>query len=536
MITEIVIAKYNESLAWLDKFVDSMPSSAMFKAIVYDKSGNPAPESHSSLVEYQALPNVGRETHTYIAHIVENYYKLSDVTVFLQANPFDHSKTILKDLERIVSGQQVSSFQYISDWRIEIKDFYPKHHPKIQRALGDLYDDLFRTPRPASFHFNAGALFAVTRETIQERPKWFYEYCLTKLNSLSPVEGYCFERLWELIFSKEFRIRIRVNRGASLKALQSIQKVPVEDKPLEAAPEPKPFFKAVVLYSGAVFHETAIGVSDALTLLGIPVETRLSKNLSNPLYEDNVLWLVLGANVINVLPERYVVVQMEQTSAPRWITESYKQKLVNAVSVWEFSPKNIEYWRSQGIQTPMHHVPIRVPLCFSLDKHNFELSKRDINVLFYGCKNPRRERFYHHLVHLLKPRGFNVLFEMEYNLFGDKREELISRAQIVLNLHYYEPAVLETHRIEYLLAHGTCVMSEPSCDPALDAVYKDSVIFATYEKMADTILRLLQHPDRIAEREQASWNSVWNRQSDLSYIRAAIMSDFESTIQQMKKL
>jgi hypothetical protein len=54
--------------------------------------------------------------------------------------------------------------------------------------------------------------------------------------------------------------------------------------------------------------------------------------------------------------------------------------------------------------------------------------------------------------------------------------------------------------------------------------------------MADTILRLLQHPDRIAAMEQTSWNSVWNRQGDLSHVRAAIMSDFESTIQQMKKV
>jgi hypothetical protein len=52
--------------------------------------------------------------------------------------------------------------------------------------------------------------------------------------------------------------------------------------------------------------------------------------------------------------------------------------------------------------------------------------------------------------------------------------------------------------------------------------------------MADTILRLLQHPDRIAAMETTAWNSVWNRQANLSHVRAAITSDFESTIQRMQ--
>ncbi|CAM9690906.1 unnamed protein product, partial [Phaeothamnion confervicola] len=241
-----------------------------------------------------------------------------------------------------------------------------------------------------------------------------------------------------------------------------------------------------------VFHETAVGIHDALTLLGITVELKLLKKIANPVYEDKALYILIGATAVDKLPKRYSVVQMEQTTATRWITDAYKETLRGAISVWEFSEKNIAFWRSQDITTACHHVPLRIPMCFATDDVADRNVHRDIDVLFFGCRNPRRDRFFHHITHLLKPKGYNVVFSMDFDLFGDAREALIARSKIVLNLHYYSEAVLETHRIEYLLAHGKCVVSEPSTDKGLDAVYNGAIVFSAYETLADTVLRLLQ--------------------------------------------
>ena len=46
--------------------------------IIYDKSPSPVAGS-------RPLPNVGRESHTYLHHIVSNYDSLADWTVFSQA-------------------------------------------------------------------------------------------------------------------------------------------------------------------------------------------------------------------------------------------------------------------------------------------------------------------------------------------------------------------------------------------------------------------------------------------------------------------
>merc|ERR550537_214069 len=69
---EVVLARYDEAVDWADEYLDRATIT------VYDKSKNPAPDSIR-------LPNVGRESHTFLHHIVDRYDSLADWTVFSQA-------------------------------------------------------------------------------------------------------------------------------------------------------------------------------------------------------------------------------------------------------------------------------------------------------------------------------------------------------------------------------------------------------------------------------------------------------------------
>ena len=69
---EIVLAKYDESVEWANKYKDKATVT------VYDKSSSPVPGAIT-------LPNVGRESHTYLHHIISRYDSLADWTVFSQA-------------------------------------------------------------------------------------------------------------------------------------------------------------------------------------------------------------------------------------------------------------------------------------------------------------------------------------------------------------------------------------------------------------------------------------------------------------------
>ena len=81
MSVRLVIAKYKEDVTWTNKIKEH-------KITVYDKSDSP-------IINSIKLPNIGRETHTFLHHIVENYDNLDDVTVFLQGNPFEHIQVIM---------------------------------------------------------------------------------------------------------------------------------------------------------------------------------------------------------------------------------------------------------------------------------------------------------------------------------------------------------------------------------------------------------------------------------------------------------
>jgi hypothetical protein len=65
---KIVIAKYKEDMGWVDRLHQN-------NVIIYDKSGifkeNTIP-----------LPNIGRESETFIRYIIENYDTLSEYTFF----------------------------------------------------------------------------------------------------------------------------------------------------------------------------------------------------------------------------------------------------------------------------------------------------------------------------------------------------------------------------------------------------------------------------------------------------------------------
>ena len=82
MKTEIVVARYNENLDWLKE----IKKSKDLKITVYNKGKDDID------VPFISLPNIGRESHTYLYHIINNYDNLADQTIFCQGNPiFFHS-------------------------------------------------------------------------------------------------------------------------------------------------------------------------------------------------------------------------------------------------------------------------------------------------------------------------------------------------------------------------------------------------------------------------------------------------------------
>lgn len=84
---EVVLAHHDEDLSWLGREPDVVHSPQV-RVTVYHKGTDaqrPGPIPEVARLKVSTLPNVGRESHTYLKHIVERYDDLADWSIFTQA-------------------------------------------------------------------------------------------------------------------------------------------------------------------------------------------------------------------------------------------------------------------------------------------------------------------------------------------------------------------------------------------------------------------------------------------------------------------
>ena len=125
---------------------------------------------------------------------------------------------------------------------------------------------------------------------------------------------------------------------------------------------------------------------------------------------------------------------------------------------------------------------------------------KDIDVLFYGCMNERRSNIFYKLS---QNPNINVVFKD--NSFGQERDQLIARAKIVLNIHFYESKTFEIIRVSHLLANDICVISEDGGDLDINKseydYWREAIVFVQYDDLINTINKYLQ--DDVLRSEQA---------------------------------
>lgn len=199
---QMVIAKYKEDVSWISRI--NIP------ALIFDKSVCGMPNS---------LPNIGRETHTYLYYILSYYPLFPEYTVFLQGDPFPHmcSEMNPEKLEMMIDSyfKRKIFFKGFANYTIRC-DFFGRPHNLEKNKdkwigysenipVGNVYGELFNGNIPQLFHCRAPAgLFFVHSSRILCRPKKFYEKAmdiimrdpLDKMNT-----GHAFERLWYIIFN-----------------------------------------------------------------------------------------------------------------------------------------------------------------------------------------------------------------------------------------------------------------------------------------------------------------------------------------------
>lgn len=173
----LVVARYNENIEWTDAVSD---------VVVYNK-GCDISCPHPCV----SLPNIGRETQTYLYDIVFNYENICKDSLYSQGDPFDHC--VKFDISKPETDFQIVGRKLTESFK------RPINHPAIGPILEHLWFELFDADAPDTVTFGTGALFKVRSSCIRRRSKKFYQKALSLSISVQDI-GYAFERLWPVIF------------------------------------------------------------------------------------------------------------------------------------------------------------------------------------------------------------------------------------------------------------------------------------------------------------------------------------------------
>ena len=190
---KIIVARYNENIEWIQRIPTDID------VLVYNK-GDQITNYNGKVID---LPNVGREGHTYYTYIYDNYDNLDDYTIFLQGNPFDHSRSIIRTISNIQKCKSFDSyFSFISERVLFTSlsgcpyDIYMNIKPIYENLFGPITDE------NQIIQFAQGAQFIVSKQAILSRSKEFYKKIIELLEKeCNPYEGFIIERLHRVIFT-----------------------------------------------------------------------------------------------------------------------------------------------------------------------------------------------------------------------------------------------------------------------------------------------------------------------------------------------
>ena len=212
-------------------------------------------------------------------------------------------------------------------------------------------------------------------------------------------------------------------------------------------------------------------------------------------YKNPLLHIILFSQKVKVFPKNYIIYQLEQKDISNWINKKYELSIYHSIFTLDYSQSNIDKFHPI-IKNKMNFFPIPlVPIELLYDMSKFKNITIQNNILFYGSMNNIRRRKLSYLNNKLHPY---YKIRIINNLYGNELLYEILNSKIVLNIHFYKDAILETCRInEILSCHRNVISEKPNpIDNANYELYKNDVLFVdNMVEMYDKIIEILKLPN-----------------------------------------
>jgi len=212
---EIVVARFNEDLRWTCEFPFNR-----FQYIVYNK-GNNENFYKRNVKHIINIKNVGKNDHTYLYYIIENYNNLSNIIVFFPGSlNLEYKKIKAKIILNNIVKSSFSNAYFLGNYHKNIKTFFnnftldnwetsDKQNLSLNREIilqksdirpyGKWYTHFFGDTQ--ANWCSMWGIFSIDKRDIIQHSIDRYKALLETINTHSnPEAGHYIERSWGVIF------------------------------------------------------------------------------------------------------------------------------------------------------------------------------------------------------------------------------------------------------------------------------------------------------------------------------------------------
>ena len=197
--------------------------------------------------------------------------------------------------------------------------------------------------------------------------------------------------------------------------------------------------------------------------------------------KDDYLYIFLYFyNIFDVdkYPDNYIVWQIEQLTSNNQKAWKMTQEKINvldkAINIFEISMKNYDF---NNYDSNIKRDKIcYTPLPFYNEKNNISFNEKNIDCVFFGTPNIRRNNINNYIKKELNKH--DITFHFLYSVFDKELTDVLKKTKYVINLHYYDKPCLEGARINIAIENNCLTISEDVFDDDRTRnLYKDYVIY-----------------------------------------------------------
>lgn len=236
--------------------------------------------------------------------------------------------------------------------------------------------------------------------------------------------------------------------------------------------------RAAILTTGHCLF-VAKSIQRALQQIGVDADVITERPANG--YQD-IPHFVICPQMFERLPGLYTAFQMEQSVSTRWFTPEYLRTLENSFAILDYSIANIDALVEHGLHRKQFYY---LPLGYLPGYRAVPMAPGyEYDVLFYGDDhNERRRKFLDALGKVCKVKVIN-------NLFGEDLHAEVAKARVVVNIHYYAGALLETTRLWECISLDALVVSERSSNMEENQDLESLVDFVDVDDIEDMVARV----------------------------------------------